>query len=377
MKNVFVVMIAVLLAVVFSAATVWAGPMDDGVTKMKSGMYVEAAEQFEIVIRGDKASGLQADSGNAEAHFLLGQCYTILDKMDQARERFGSALMIDGKYKLKIAKFCEEIGWKLFDGTAPFDRITSPFKKDERRADPIIALARHYDPIRAKTIGRAFFERGKRRPTDKHLFTSAVSYDPAISDEIGDFFWAKAGETRLNNEDQAYNWEKLAAEFNPRYKQTFAGKAKTNADRALETAKKEAKTPDTPGSSIHEDRRVFHKNEAIRFYNDAGEDGKAIVERELPKYCELEVGFIELGFFKKGEQTPCFLKPKVRRTSRIEPFSDSANSMLAIVFENGDTFKMWVKDEQKASSKYREGGSTKTNFKVLFYEDMHFAVKVE
>lgn len=361
MKKALVVVMVLMVAVLFAAIS-WAGPMADGITKMKSGMYAEAAEQFEIVIRGDKASGLQADSGNAEAHFLLGQCYAVLNNMDQARERFGSALMIDGKYRSKIAEFLEDTGWKMFDGVVPF-------KKDELRADQMFALAIHYDSARAKTIGRAYFEKGKRRPTNKQLFVSAVSYNPDISNEIGDFFWGKVRETG-NNEDQAYNWERLAAKYNPRYRQTFDTKAMLKAERALETAIKEAKTPDTPGSSIHEDRRVFHKNEAIRFYNDAGKNGQAIVEGKLPELKRFSKGEHDLGEFNAGEQTPYWITTTVLANVRFS----ATNRNFKIVYKNGEEFRVWVEEDRR---RINSNGSDSNSFKVVAVDSVGITLVVK
>lgn len=284
MKKVTMIMVVALLTVFVLTTLAFAGNVSDAKEYMKDGMLLQAVVLLEKEIVDNPTK--------AEAHYLLGDCYVQQNKLSLAKERFDSAVRFNAK----------KYGYKI--GIIPKRHALESARKDDLvQFSKLAEFAKEYDPSLRKPIARELFNLGKIKES-KNLFVIASSkaYDETLKPEIGDFYW---GLHKMAVGEQALIYKGEACYFDTRYCPDFKMSAEQQANADLEYAKDQAKRP----GAEHEKMRARYKSSAIYWYNKAGLDGKAILERKLPETVKYMPHSETYDFpLKAGEQASNWIK---------------------------------------------------------------------
>ena len=155
----------------------FAGRVDQAENNMKAGMYDAACNILETEIEGNGKT--RGNPLNAEAHLLLGECYLYLDppRIVKAKERFRSAVKLNAKFAKKVAPAYRKAGeQRLNDGESEYAR--QMFNK-----------AVSYQPAIADEIAYAVLAYGKKHVEDFYL-SLAVQYSQGkLAKEVAEFYY--------------------------------------------------------------------------------------------------------------------------------------------------------------------------------------------
>ncbi len=204
-KTTATVFLSLVLTVVM-ASLCYAGPVDKARDFMKAGMHKQAEALLEQEINQNPT--------NAEAHFLLGKCYILLDEFrsfPKAEKRFSSAVKLDPSgYAREIANVYIDVG------------LEQLARANKRKALDLLSEARKYDSRSGDEIARRCFKKGEEllrygeyAQADGYFFVAA-RYDSSLKSDIARIYYRQyraEGKLPLLKQASRYNQSEYGQEY--------------------------------------------------------------------------------------------------------------------------------------------------------------------
>jgi len=197
-----------------------------------------------------------------------------------ARERFSSDA-VKQKYGKEIAGLYKK------EGDAKLDAGSM------QQADNLYSEAMSYDPAMKDEITNSLFQMGKQTGS-ADCFLLSTKYNPSLKPAVADHYYGLSGAS-TSNEDKTDLLGKAADFDNARYGSKFTNSkmklGRSYLDKAIVYAKQPGKEEECERS----------KKLARKYLGDS------IVDKELPDIKYFGEGLHSLGTYKAGEQTPYWL----------------------------------------------------------------------